>query len=278
MPYLEICFYPVSSEEDKSFLVAELMEAGFDSFSEEEDQLLAYIDSGNYANPLLEAIPFLKTHPEITFKTSTLEEKNWNREWETNYEPVTIDGKCHVRAPFHPALPGFAHEIVIEPKMSFGTAHHETTRLMASRLMRLEVKGKEVLDMGCGTGILAILANKMGALHVTGIDNDEWAYRNAMENFRLNGVTNGKIIPGDASLIEAGRYDLILANINRNVLTADMQSYCKGLRNEGLLLLSGFYDTDIEAVTAAATHSGLQSRGHELLSNWAVLLLAKLGR
>ena len=163
MIYLEISFPPFISEDAKSLLTALLLKVGFESFTEEDQILLAYIPSNIFTESLIKDKTFFKDHPEITFKVKTLEDKNWNQEWESNYQPVTIAGKCHVRAPFHPSVPGMAYEIVIEPKMAFGTAHHETTRLMAGWLMELNVTEKEVLDMGCGTGILAILANKMGA-------------------------------------------------------------------------------------------------------------------
>ena len=275
MPYLEISFSPLLTENDKSFLTAELLEAGFDSFNEEENRLLAYIDSGFFNEDLLKEITFLNNHPEVKFEIKALEDINWNKEWESNYQPVTIDGRCHVRAPFHPTVTDVAYEIVIEPKMAFGTAHHETTRLMAGWLMDLDISGKDVLDMGCGTGILAILANKMGAGSVTGIDNDEWAWRNGSENFRINGVDAGNVFIGDAALIMPDSFDVILANINRNVLLQDMKAYCAGLRKNGMILFSGFYQKDIEAVTASASEQGLHLKGSRTLNDWAVLLFYK---
>ena len=275
MNYLEILFSPLASEEAKSLLIAELLEVGFESFLDEEHSLLGYISSEFYPKDLIKNITFLKNNPEVKFEVRPLKDKNWNREWESNYQPVTIAGKCHVRAPFHPSLPGMTYEIIIEPKMAFGTAHHETTQLMAGWLMELDVKGKEVLDMGCGTGILAILANKMGAGIVTGIDNDEWAWRNGMENFRINGVTAGNVCAGDASLIRPGSFDLILVNINRNVLLQDMKAYNRGLRKDGILLLSGFYQQDIETIVASAAENALQFKASRTLNNWAVALFYK---
>jgi ribosomal protein L11 methyltransferase len=275
MAYLEISFSPLHSENDKSFLTAELLEAGFDSFNEEENLLSAYIDADFFTENILKEITFLKTHTELKIEIKPLEDINWNKEWESNYQPVTIDGKCHVRAPFHPPFADIAYEIVIEPKMAFGTAHHETTQLMAGWLMDLDVRGKDVLDMGCGTGILAILANKMGAGNVTGIDNDEWAWRNGSENFRINGVAAGNVFIGDAALIMPDSYDLILANINRNVLLQDMKAYFTGLRKNGMILFSGFYQKDIEAITASASEQGLHLKGSRTLNDWAVLLFYK---
>jgi ribosomal protein L11 methyltransferase len=276
MVYIEIAFYSLLSDEAKSILTVELMQAGFESFVEEEHTLLAYIPIDIYKEKVLKGLSFLQIHPEIKFESHVLEDKNWNQEWESNYQPVTIAGKCYVRAPFHPSIPGMTYEIVIEPKMAFGTAHHETTRLMAGWLMELEVVGKDVLDMGCGTGILAILANKMGAKLVTGIDNDEWAWRNSIENFGINGVAAGSVILGDAALIRRDSHDIILANINRNVLLQDMKSYSNCLRNGGTLLLSGFYEQDIEAILGSASGYSLQFIASRTLNDWAAVLLYKL--
>jgi ribosomal protein L11 methyltransferase len=275
MPYLELRFSPLKSEEDQSLLIAGLLELGFDSFGEEENTLLAYIPADNFQDEMLKGLPFLQNHSEVKAHVHPMEDKNWNKEWESNYRPVTIAGKCHVRAPFHPPMAEVDYEIIIEPKMAFGTAHHETTQLMASWLMELDINGKEVLDMGCGTGILAILANKMGAANVTGIDNDEWAWRNGLENFRINRVDNGNVYLGDASLIKTGSFDMILANINRNVLLQDMKAYIDGLRENGLLLLSGFYEKDIDAIAAAASENGLLLTASHCLNDWAVVLFYK---
>jgi ribosomal protein L11 methyltransferase len=224
MRYLEVKFSNFPLGFDTDLLVAELAELGFDGFQEEEGRLSAFIPSELRREDLVAELSLLQNHPEVKVSVRPLEDKNWNQEWERNYEPVTIGGKCHVRAPFHPSLPGMTYEIVIEPKMSFGTAHHATTQLMAAWLMDLDVYGMDVLDMGCGTGILAILANKMGARSVMAVDNDEWARQNAVENLRNNNVTDGIVRLGDAAVIEAEKYDLILANINRNVLLQDMES------------------------------------------------------
>jgi ribosomal protein L11 methyltransferase len=275
MSYLECLFSPLNSENEKSLLIAELLEIGFESFTEEEAAVLAYISTDHYHEDILKEIGFLKNHPEIVFEIKILEDINWNKEWESNYQPVTIAGKCHVRAPFHQAAGNLPYEIIIEPKMAFGTAHHETTQLMAAWLMDIEVEDKTVLDMGCGTGVLAILANKMGAASVTGIDNDEWAWRNAQENFRINGLQEENVSSGDAIMIVENRYDLILANINRNVLMQDMKAYVDGLRNGGKLLLSGFYQKDIQAIRNTAEMWGLKFLGSRNLNDWAVVLLQK---
>ena len=275
MPYFELRFSPLQSEENKSLLMAELLEKGFESFVEEENALLAYIPSDYYKEEKLRNLTALRDHPEMEVKVQPLEDTNWNKEWESNYQPVTIAGKCYVRAPFHPPKAQVLYEIIIKPERAFGTAHHETTQLIASWLMDLDVKGKDVLDIGCGTAILAILANKMGARNVTGIDNDEWAWRNGLENFRINGVIAGNVFLGDAALINQGCSDIILANINRNVLLQDMKAYHYGLRKDGILLLSGFYQKDIETIAASASECGLHISGSRTLNDWAVILFNK---
>lgn len=275
MRFYEFRFEPIEGESLMDLLVGELLEYGFESFFEEENVLIAYLPESGYRNNLLKDLDFFKDHPGVKISEDLLEDKNWNEEWERNYQPVTIAGKCHVRAPFHEPEPGILFEIVIEPKMAFGTAHHETTQLMATWLMDLGVKGKEVLDMGCGTGILAILANKMGARCVIGIDNDEWAWQNALENFRLNGVESGEVIHGDSHQIESGRYDLILANINRNILLQDLEIYTRGLKKGGQILLSGFYESDRNAIEMESLEAGLNFTGIRTLNNWAVMLFKK---
>jgi ribosomal protein L11 methyltransferase len=225
---------------------------------------------------MLEECEFLQHNPQIKFTGKMLDDKNWNEEWEKNYSPVLIAGKCFVRAPFHEPMPGIPHEIVIEPKMAFGTAHHETTQLMVEWLLEQDVEKKTVLDMGCGTGILAILANKLGASYVIGIDNDEWAWRNALENFSLNGVENGEALLGDAGKVEMGRYDLILANINRNILLRDLPIYAQGLKENGKILLSGFYESDRDAITAKAGEHSLRFNGIKSQNHWAAMLFSKV--
>ena len=255
--------------------MAFLVELGFESFTEEDEVLIAYLPEPVYKEKMIEDSGFGERFPGISFTKNLAEDKNWNEEWEKNYQPVLIAGKCYVRAPFHASMPDVPFEITIEPKMAFGTAHHETTQLVAAWLMDLEVSGLSVLDMGCGTGILAILANKMGAASVIGIDNDEWAERNASENFRLNGVGNGTVILGDASDIKPSGFDLILANINRNILLNDMGSYSTGMKPGGRIIFSGFYEADCPFIKESAEEAGLQFIGTRTMNNWAAMLFIK---
>lgn len=275
MRYYEFRFSPIEDEQVKDRLTALLLDLGFESFTEEEQTLTAYIPESLYQSNILADNGFTDQFPGISFVETLVGDRNWNEEWEKNYPPVLIAGKCYVRAPFHAPLPNMAFEILIEPKMAFGTAHHETTQLMAEWLMEMEVAGKQVLDMGCGTGILAILANKLGAAYVIGIDNDEWAWQNALENFRLNGVDQGEVILGDAHQIDADRYDIILANINRNILLRDMASYSDGLKDGGKILLSGFYETDRDVIEMESRKAGFTFAGIRELNKWAVMLFMK---
>jgi ribosomal protein L11 methyltransferase len=275
MAFTEIAFFPIPGENDREILISELIGLGFDSFFEEPDGLKAYIEEEKLPDDLAARLVFVASHPGIQILSKPMEEKNWNEEWERNYDPVVIAGKCHVRAPFHPSRPEFPLEIVIEPKMSFGTAHHDTTRMMAEWLLEMDLKSKNVLDMGCGTGILAILAHKLGAAQVTGIDNDEWACRNATENFAMNGTSGGQVIPGDASSLHDRQFDVILANINRNILLADMPAYARSLAPGGWIAFSGFLPADNDAIRKSACDHGLQYRDGKISGNWASLLFFK---
>lgn len=262
---------------------ATLGEVGFDSFaSEDADTLLAYIPTttlleGNeeiqrvLAEPILQGV-------EITYTADEVPDINWNEEWEKHYfEPIVIGDKlCQIRAPFHPSAPDVKTEIIISPKMAFGTGNHETTALMMSYIIDHNMQGLRVLDMGCGTGILGILALKQGAESLTAIDIDEWAYQNVLENARLNEVTIEEARQGDASSLKGQRpYDLILANITRNILLEDMPAYVEVLKEGGRLILSGFYEDDAPALTKRGNELGLTTLGLEVRNKWTRLELIK---
>jgi ribosomal protein L11 methyltransferase len=263
----------------KEVLLYELGELGFDSFTEEPNGLNAYIPSKDYNQQAFEALlEHIKPHLEVVeVEINTIPDQNWNEVWESNFQPITIDNKCVVRAPFHNIENSFEHEVIINPQMSFGTGHHETTYLMMDKMLAMNWQNKQVLDMGSGTGILAILAIKLGAKNCDAIDVEEWAYHNAKENVLLNNVANIHVLLGDASLIEnkANTYDVVIANINRNVLMQDMQNYAKSMKNGAQLLLSGFYITDAETLITHAQKLGLCLIDKKEKNTWCLLHLSK---
>lgn len=239
-------------------LIAELGYAGFESFVENEDGVTAYIQKDEWNAHILNDVQILNNEEfEISFSVKEIEQVNWNAEWEKNFNPIEVDNICTVRAPFH-AKPGTKYDIVIEPKMSFGTGHHETTHMMIQHLLKLDLKDKKVLDMGCGTGILAILAEKMGARPIDAIDIDNWCYENSIENVERNNCKHISVYEGDVLLIRERRYDVIIANINRNILLEDIPHYSKSLNKNGVLLLSGFYKDDILSISKKCNEFGLK--------------------
>lgn len=269
MEYTELkCSLPAEKVAFAELIMARLGEAGFESFSETEEGLLAYIPSAQFDPAMLNNPLLWPEGVEVEYSWTVIPEENWNAVWESNFEPVTLAGRCYIRAPFHPAMPAMEYEIVIEPKMSFGTAHHETTALMIEYLIDLPVKGLSVLDMGCGTGVLAILAAMRGAAKITAIDNDEWAYRNSLENAEKNKTTGIDVYIGDATLLKEMKFDFIIANINRNILLNDMEAYGQSLNKGGTLLMSGFYTQDMVAIKAFAESLGLKYQGHRERNNW----------
>ena len=231
-------------------IIAELGYAGFESFVETEEGVTAYIQKEEWNANILDDIHILSSDEfEITFDFNEIEQTNWNEEWEKNFNPIIVDNEVSVRAPFH-EKPDTKYDLIIEPKMSFGTGHHETTHMMIQHIIKNDFKGKSVLDMGCGTGVLAILAEKVGATKLDAIDIDNWCYLNSVENVERNDCNNISVYEGDATLLEGKKYDSIIANINRNILLADIESYAKCLNENGTLFLSGFYQEDIPIIEA----------------------------
>ncbi len=231
-------------------IIAELGYAGFESFVETEEGVTAYIQKEEWNANILDDIHILTSDEfEITFDFNEIEQTNWNEEWEKNFNPIIVDNEVSVRAPFH-EKPDTKYDLIIEPKMSFGTGHHETTHMMIQHILKNDFKGKSVLDMGCGTGVLAILAEKVGATKLDAIDIDNWCYLNSVENVERNDCNNISVYEGDATLLEGKTYDSIIANINRNILLADIESYAKCLNENGTLFLSGFYQEDIPIIEA----------------------------
>lgn len=269
MDYIQLnCQLTADDGASGEILIARLSEIGFESFEEHPERIAAYIPARDFSPDLLEKKSIIKDFPGFQFSTATIADQNWNALWEANFSPVTIAGKCHIRAPFHPPASPEMIELVIEPKMSFGTAHHETTALIIEYLLTMELTGKSLLDMGSGTAILAILASMRGANPVTAIDNDEWAFHNALENVERNKTSNVSVYMGDASLLGEQRYKIILANINRNILMADMAAYVNCLLVDGTLIMSGFYLSDLEAISRKAQSLGLKPDGYVEKNNW----------
>ncbi len=277
MEYLELRAENISGENPLfDELAAFLAEIGFDSFNDDGNVLLAYIPSRDFeADKLHSEIPQL-LHDRFSFTWQIIPDQNWNAVWEENFQPVFIDDRCYIRAPFHPVMPGAEVEVVIEPKMSFGTAHHETTALMIRYSLDIDFSNKTVLDTGCGTGVLAILAAKRNAKAVDAIDIDEWAYNNSIENTERNKTPQINVYLGDASLLIYKEYDIILANINRNILLNDIPVYEKSLNKDGLLYLSGFYLEDLDAISKKCVESGLQYVSHKEENRWVAACFMKV--
>ena len=252
-------------------LIAELGYAGFESFVETEDGVTAYIQKEEWNPSILDDIQILNSEEfEISYTFEDIEQINWNEEWEKNFNPIIVDDKCSVRAPFH-EKPNTEFDIVIEPKMSFGTGHHETTHMMIQHILKNDFKDKSVLDMGCGTGVLAILAEMKGAKPIDAIDYDNWCYLNSLENVERNNCNHITVLEGDANLLKDQKYDIIIANINRNILLNDMATYVKCLNPKGSLFLSGFYNDDIPLIEDECNKNGLTFVESLEKNNWVAL-------
>jgi ribosomal protein L11 methyltransferase len=271
---VEIRLHPLDPFRD--LLVFYLEQEGFSGFEYTESGLNAYTDESAFSpETLQERLRMLSGKAEYQVETRTLPDTNWNEAWEQNFSPVVINPRIRIRAPFHDSDPSFPIELVIAPKMSFGTGHHATTSLMADSMEQLDLAGKKVLDMGSGTGLLAILAVKLNASECVAIDNDPWCYQNAQENVEMNGCPGIKVLLGDASALPGLEYDVILANINRNILLADMAAYVKALLPAGLLVMSGFYTEDLPAISAMAESLDMEPMFHRSRENWVVAAFKK---
>ena len=254
-------------------LMVTIAEQGFESFDETPTGFTAYITEENEKN-----VDLNLTFDDFTFKYSVekIADTNWNAEWEKNFEPVFVEDLVCIRAPFHEPAGNVRHEIVIMPKMSFGTGHHQTTRLMCREMFSHDLKNKRILDMGTGTGILAILAKQLGAGDVLGIDIDQWSVENAIENCASNKFKDIKIVKGDYDLLENEKpFDVILANINKNILKKHLPYYAKALKTGGLLFLSGFFVTDAEELKSEALKVGINFESMQNENEWAMLVLKK---
>ncbi|WP_117879776.1 50S ribosomal protein L11 methyltransferase [Aureibaculum luteum] len=256
-------------------LIAELGYVGFESFVENENGFIAYIQKEDDSETILNEIYVLQGDEfEISYTKEEIEQVNWNSEWEKNFNPIQVDDLVSIRAPFHPN-PNLKYDIVIEPKMSFGTGHHETTHMMVQHILKLDLQGKKVLDMGCGTGILAILAEMKGANPLDAIDIDAWCYENSLENVERNNCKHISVCEGDASLLINKKYDVIIANINRNILLNDIKIYADCLNDNGVLLLSGFYEEDIPIIDVETSKYSLKLEEFIERNNWVALKYLK---
>jgi len=273
--YISYTFKVSPKEPATEILIAELGEVGFESFVENEEGVEAFIQKTDWNAHVLDDIYVLNSKEfEISYEMQEIAQTNWNIEWEKNFNPIQVDGLVSIRAPFH-ENPNLKYDIVIEPKMSFGTGHHETTHMMVQHLLDLDVAGKKVLDMGCGTGILAIFAEMKGAKPIDAIDIDNWCYQNSLENVERNDCKHIAVFEGDASLLKNKKYEVIIANINRNILLHDMHIYASCLNEKGVILLSGFYKEDISVIDAEVSKYGLKLDKQIERNNWVALKYVK---
>jgi ribosomal protein L11 methyltransferase len=252
-------------------LIAELGYTGFESFVETDEGVTAYIQKEEWNEAILEDIQILDSEEfQITYTFEEIAQINWNEEWEKNFNPIVVDNTCSVRAPFH-SKPETKYDIIIEPKMSFGTGHHETTHMMIQHILKNDFKDKSVLDMGCGTGVLAILAEMKGAKPIDAIDYDNWCYLNSLENIERNQCNQITVLEGDAGLLKYRKYDIIIANINRNILLNDMSTYAECLNASGTLFLSGFYNDDVAVIEEECHKYSLRRVETLEKNNWVSL-------
>jgi len=274
---LKVKIKPYTAE-TAEILIAQLAELGFESFMENEFELLAYIKTNALKTLPVDFIGLVELPDgvSINYELNSIADKNWNEVWESNFEPIIVDNRCLVKASFHTDTPKTDYEILIDPKMSFGTGHHQTTHMMIEALLNHQVEGLTVLDMGCGTGVLAILAEMRGAQNVVAIDNDEWAYRNTLENIDNNSCKRITAHLGDAGLLKGMSFDLILANINLNILLTDLAAYASCLKPGGTIFMSGILRDDVETLRDAAQKLGLLFSEANYRDNWAMVAFRKV--
>lgn len=281
MQYIEVTFSLTPwSETAKDVLTALAGDIGFESFVDEEETLKAYIQKKLYDEENLKSIISTFPMPDVSIRyvAEEQEDRDWNEEWEKNFfQPIVIAQRCIIHSTFHKDIPPMEYDILINPQMAFGTGHHETTNLIVSRLLASDLQGKSVLDMGCGTSILAILAAKRGADPILAIDIDEWCVSNSADNIALNGIENISVRLGDADLLRKERpdFDLIIANINRNILTADMDAYAACMHKGSRIFLSGFYVEDIPVIRESLHKNGLSFVEHHENNRWAMVVAEK---
>ncbi len=278
MNYNELLFTLTDSEDyQKDILIDALGNIGFDTFEEVETGFKAYIPASEFdEGQLNEALSAYQDMFTFSYEVNVIPHKNWNKLWESNFEPIAIDDRLFVRATFHEPRPEFKYEIVIDPKMAFGTGHHQTTAMMLQLILENDFAGKKVLDMGAGTGILAIMASKLGATDIVAIDYDPICYESIIENATLNNITNITSLCGSKEAIPNERYDIILANINRNILLDQMARYGEALKDDGEIYFSGFYESpDLDIITEAAGEYGMRYVSHKKDKEWVAAKFVK---
>lgn len=278
MDYLQTSVTVTPFNSDAAEVLMALMgDIGYESFEEKENGFEAYIPAQSLNEAKLAALSLPFEDITFSYTHTKLPAKNWNEEWEKNYfQPIVVGKQVVIRSPFHTNYPTMPIEIVIAPKMSFGTGHHETTAMMIEHILEMDIKGKRVLDMGCGTGILGILASIKGAAQVVGVDIDEWCVENSLENCTTNSVHNMAILHGTVSTIkQLDPFDVILANINRNILLEDMQHYVNQLSKDGTLVMSGFYQTDLEIIAQHASKLSLIEKSQKENNQWVAVAYKK---
>ncbi|MCK9206761.1 MAG: 50S ribosomal protein L11 methyltransferase [Salinivirgaceae bacterium] len=278
MSYLEVTFtFEPATPDNREIVAALLSQIGFDSFSDTSKGINAYIPHSQFDEQEMKdiLIPLHEVLENFNYSMNRIAEQNWNETWEKSFEPIEIGTQCCIRAPFHPKDNDFTYDLIIEPKMSFGTGHHPTTVLMIEQILQIELHGKTVLDMGCGTGVLGILASKKGATKIVGIDVDDWAYTNSLENCQRNQINNFEVLKGNASSLVGRYFDVILANINRNILLNDMEIYVNSMNKGSQLVLSGFYTQDIPILSTRANQLGLSLTSHAENDNWAAVCFTR---
>ena len=278
MEYTELNFIiEPFSQETVEILMASLSQFAFESFAETEKGCKAYVLTDNYSEDEVKEV--IKQLPEnlgeIHYISSEIEQQNWNETWESNFDPIIVKDKCIIYAPFHQNIPKLDFNILIEPKMAFGTGHHATTEMMIEHLLNIDIEDKRVLDMGTGTGVLAILASLKDAALIYAVDNDKWAYNNCVENIENNKCQNIFAIEGDIESIKNELFDLVLANINRNTLIKDIPMYINSLNAGGDLIMSGFYVDDIPAIEQVANRNDLFLKKYLEKDNWASVVFSE---
>tara|TARA_B100000902_G_C27308759_1_gene917147 strand:+ start:1795 stop:2628 length:834 start_codon:yes stop_codon:yes gene_type:complete len=277
MEYSEIDIRLNKLEPYAEILIAKLDEINFESYSEDEYGVKGYVQTQKLdLDALEEIISTVAEHTPVSYKVKKLKQQNWNARWESSYSPVFINDDCVIRAHFHKSFPKIKYDLIITPKMSFGTGHHQTTLLMMNEMFNLDFNDKSVLDIGTGTGVLAILASKLGATSLLAIDIEEWAFNNSKENSKLNKVSNIDFIHGDARNIKNTKFDFILANINRNVILHDIEIYVNCIKDTGNILLSGFLKEDITLILDRTKAFNLELVDLKNIDKWQMLRLKKV--